>query len=414
MTKRWFRRDRWVGFSQLLTHIGRRFVRDRFTYSAAALTYTTLLSLVPVMTVMLSIFSALPEFKGIGERIQDFIFQNFVPASGDVIRQYLTQFVSQAKALPIGGTIFLFVIAIMLILTIERAMNDIWKIKRRRKGGAAILRYWALITLAPILVGASLAAMTYFVSLPFVAGAVKFAGITSVLAILIPFVLSVLTLMLVYIIMPNCRVPWRHAFTGALTASLLLEIAKRIFVIYISRFPTYKLLYGGLATIPIFLLWMYISWVIVLLGALITHVATVHSYQRSTDKMSAFVCALLWLSKLWQAQQKGVSVSFLTLYRTTPSQLEVAPEQLFQVLLNAKLVTITQKTNVVLSRDLNHYSLEALYDDLPWKFSRQGSEHLNAPLAGVLKVTGDQLAESFNQPLAGFFELDVDGQSRLS
>jgi membrane protein len=251
-----------------------RFFARRITFAASALTYTTLLALVPLMTVGITVLAALPVFTNIQEKVQHFIFSNFIPSSGSVIEQYFSGFAAQAKNLPVIGMVFIFVMAILLMLTIEKALNDIWQIKQKRKGWAALLRYIAILIFGPALLGVSLAATTYVVSLPFIKDVTTGTLLGLGLVDAIPFVLSLIGFTWLYAVMPNCKVSWRAAFIGALTASIIIQVAKHLFVFYFAYVKTYDLLYGALAIIPIFLIWIYVSWVIVLFGALVSNVVS--------------------------------------------------------------------------------------------------------------------------------------------
>ncbi len=357
---------RLVYFLNSFKTIGKRFVKDRFTYSAAALTYTTLLAIVPLMAVGLSILSAFPVFGDIKGQMQSFIFSNFVPAKGEVVQQYLSTFAGQASKLSVVGTIFLVVTAVLTMLTIERALNDIWRVQERRRGVSAWLRYWAILSLGPLFAGLSLAATTYVVSMPFIKGAAESIGAGGLLAAGLPFALSVVGLTLLYTVVPNCRVPWRYGFIGGLLASILFEIAKRVFIFYVTGFNTYELLYGALATVPILLLWIYLAWVIVLFGALVSNVLATQYFTRCGGRIDGFMHAFLWLRSLWQAQQEGCALSLAQLFQSNPGHYTVHAGKQLAVLRKAKLVGTTQSGHYVLLRDLSSITLAELYRLLPW------------------------------------------------
>lgn len=254
--------------------LGKRFINDRFTYSASALTFTTLLSLVPTMSVSIAVFSILPVSKQVTIQVEQFIFANFVPATGQIVMQYLQYFVNQTAKLSFYNTIFLVITAFLTIITVERSLNDVWKVPHRRHGLRAYARYLAILILAPVLIILSIAATSYILSLPIVKGAANVIGLESTLLAIIPFLLSMIGLTLAYVILPNCKVPIRDAVVGAVIASFIFEIAKQLFVLYLLHFPTYQLLYGAFAAFPLFLIWIYFSWVIILFGALVVNVLT--------------------------------------------------------------------------------------------------------------------------------------------
>ncbi len=259
---------RWFAFIRILIH---RFNESGCTYRAAALTFTSLLSLVPLMTVSLGILAAFPEFRHFGQAIQDFIFANFVATSGQVIQNYLQTFVEHAAQLSSIGLFFLLITAISMMFTLERTLNAIWRVKTGRPWISAILLYWTMLTLSPILIGVGFAVSSYVTSLSFVTTAAKTLGLTKPLLSIMPFFLSLIAFTLLYIAVPNCQVPLRYGFYGALTASISFEIAKFLFTLYVTHFPTYEFLYGALAAIPIFLLWVYVCWLLTLAGAVVSN-----------------------------------------------------------------------------------------------------------------------------------------------
>jgi membrane protein len=391
-------------FLDFWTVIGRRFVRDRFTYSAAALTYTTLLAIIPLMTVAFSVISAFPVFHAFKDDIQKFVFSNFVPASGDVIQKYLQNFLGQTGKLSAVGTIFLVVTAVMTMLTIERALNDVWKITNRRKGIYSLLMYWAVLSLAPVFLGLSLAATSYVVSLPFIAGAAASVGLGTVLVSSAPFFLTVIAFTLLYVVVPNCRVPWRHGFLAALIAAVLFELVKKAFVVYVTSSNTYEVLYGALATIPVFLLWIYVAWVIVLFGALISNVLATHYYDKRGGYIDGFMHGFLWLGCLWEAQQEGRALSAAQLYKKVPGNYQVYPEQQIEALVKASLIKVTEKNTLILARDLSSLTLAQLYQLLPWKLSNINYKQLKeSNMVDLMKHANAGIDEAMNTPLGDVY-----------
>jgi len=246
---------------------------------AAALSYTSLLSIVPLMVVSLGIASAFPVFEIYSTKIQTFVFDHFVAASADVIQNYIKGFAEKAAGLSITSFFFLLVTAVMMIFTIEISFNKIWKVKERRHGVVAFLIYWAVLTLLPILIGVGFAISNYLVSLPYISEAAKKLEGIEFFIFLFPTLLTWSAFTILYMALPNCKVLFKHAVLGGIVAMLLFEFAKHIFSYYIIAFPTYTLIYGALATIPIFLVWIYVTWVIILLGAVVTYVLK----QKSSD-----------------------------------------------------------------------------------------------------------------------------------
>jgi len=232
------------------------------------------------MAVVLSVLSAFPAFHQLNDKIQDFIFLNFVPASGEVIRNYLQQFVDQASDLSGFGIIFLILTALFLMNTIDAALNHIWRAHRDRRLATKFLIYWSVLTLGPILLAVSIAITSYLVSLPFFVENVMLGSMKPTLLTWMPLMATTLALTMVYVIVPNLNVPFYVGLIGGVLAALLFEVAKKGFTVYVTSVPTYSTLYGALAVIPIFLVWVYMSWTIVLLGAEIScSLATFSEYR---------------------------------------------------------------------------------------------------------------------------------------
>lgn len=251
-------------FFYLLVH---NFFADSCMTRAAALAYTSLLSIVPLMTLSFTLVKAFPVFKTFETKLQDFIFANFVATSAATIQNYIQVFTKQTLQLPATSIIFLFCTAVLVIFNMETTFNQIWKAKHRRRGIPAFLMYWAVITLLPIMIGAGLALSADFVSMPLVSDITNYFDLKRLVLMLAPHALMVLAFALIYVTVPHRKVKLRYALFGGIIATILFEFAKLGFVFYIANFPTYELLYGALATLPIFLVWVYLSWLVILIGA---------------------------------------------------------------------------------------------------------------------------------------------------
>ncbi len=246
-----------------------RFREDRLGITASSLTFTTTISLVPLFTVALAIFSAFPMFDRLQVTLQRWLVQSLVPP--DIAKQvfsYLNQFAGKAGQIGWAGALVLLVTALALILTIDRKLNDIWRVRQPRSFTQRVLVYWAVLTLGPLLLAVSLTVTTYAVTasrgvvsgLPggvrFLLDAVQFALLTGGIAALYRYV-------------PNTRVRWSHALIGGIFVATGLELAKKLLAWYLAQVPTYSVVYGTFATVPILLVWFYVAWVIVLLGAVV-------------------------------------------------------------------------------------------------------------------------------------------------
>ncbi len=246
-----------------------RFREDHLGLTASSLTFTTTIALVPFFTVALAIFTAFPLFGQFQTVLQRWLVESLIPDS--IARQvlgYLGQFSSKASRLGTAGLVALLVSALALILTIDRTLNAIWRVKLRRPLTQRVLIYWAAITLGPVLLGASLALTSYAIS--------SSRGLVGGIPGFVRFLFDVLEFGMLaggaaamFRYVPNTYVNWRHAATGGLFVAAGIEIAKKLLSVYLGLVPTYSMVYGAFATVPILLVWIYVAWVIVLLGAVI-------------------------------------------------------------------------------------------------------------------------------------------------
>jgi membrane protein len=247
-----------------------RFRDDRLGLTASSLTFTTSIALVPFFTVALAIFTAFPMFAKLQGTLQVWLVESLIP--DNIARQvlgYLTQFTRQASRLGVAGLAVLVVTAIALVLTIDRTLNNIWRVRKPRPFGQRVLIYWAAVTLGPLLLAASLAATSYL--LPFVRnGAAAPAALLQFLVDTLEFVCLAGSLAALYHYMPNTFVKWAHAWVGGGFVAVGIAAAKKLLTVYLGLVPTYSAVYGAFATLPILLVWIYLAWIIVLMGAVIT------------------------------------------------------------------------------------------------------------------------------------------------
>lgn len=265
-------------FLRLLRWVVQRFREDRCTRVAGALSYTTLLAIVPLTAVTFAIFSRFEIFESWITLAQDFIYGNFVPASGEAVSRYLQKFAANAGKLTIWGLLFLFLTSLMLMATIERVFNDIWHVPHTRKRLHRYLSYVALLVLGPVLMGISLASTSYLISLPLFSRHAPLSDVKVFLLAVAPVIFEWLAFWALYVVVPNYHVRLRHGLIGSVIATLAFEIAKRGFVFFVTYFANYKAIYGAVAALPMFLIWIYLSWTIILMGAVVT--ATLPEWRR--------------------------------------------------------------------------------------------------------------------------------------
>lgn len=247
----------------------KRISSEQVHVSAGYLAYVTLMSLVPLLVVMLSVLTAFPIFADIKELIEGFVYQNFIPASGDVVKEHISGFVDNASKMSAIAIAFLFLFALLLISAIDKVFNKLWRIDKKRQTITAFSMYWMILTLGPVLVGSSIATTSYIVSLVSL-GDYDVFGVSNILIRMLPLFASIFAFLILYLVVPNKVVNVKFAVAGALLAALLFELAKKGFAFYVTQLPSYQAIYGALASIPILFLWVYLSWLVVLFGALFT------------------------------------------------------------------------------------------------------------------------------------------------
>ena len=244
----------------------KRCKEDNITISAGHLAYVTLLSLVPFIMVTFTIMSAFPAFASVRSKLEHFVFSNFVPTASDVVHKYMTDFVGNASQMSAIGILSLLVVALMLISNVDKTLNRIWRTQSDRPIVYTFAIYWMVITLGPMLIGSSVVVSSYLTGLA--AFTEEYTpGLGTFLLSLVPSGAALLAFAILYMVVPNRRVYARHAFVGGIVATIAFEITKSGFALYVTNFPSYELIYGALAVVPILFLWVYLSWIIVLFGA---------------------------------------------------------------------------------------------------------------------------------------------------
>ncbi|WP_432415103.1 YihY family inner membrane protein [Chromohalobacter israelensis] len=329
--------------------------------TASALTYTTLFAVVPFMTVLYAMLSAIPSFQGISEQLQALIFSQFVPATGSALVEHLRDFSRQARSLTLIGLMFLLVTAVMMMVTVERAFNSIWHVSRSRRGVSSFLLYWAVLTLGPLLLGSGFLLSSYLASLALVRGAAEVLGGPVAFLRLLPLTLSFTAFVFIYMAVPNCRVRFRHAVAGAGLAALALELAKGAFSLYVTYFPSYQVIYGTFAAVPLFLVWVFLSWAIVLVGAELA--AWLGERRRAEWRYWApFWQALGVVSHLYDAHRRGQAVYD----RELAMRLGARYSDVMAPLQTLGVAVQLDNDRWMLGRDLGALSLWDFQRAMPW------------------------------------------------
>lgn len=385
-----------------------RFFQYRCTEVAASLTFTTLLSLVPLIAIGLALVAAFPAFSEYSIQIKIFLLTTMVPeAAGKVITVYVQQFADNAAQLTAIGIAFLGVTALTLMFTIDKELNAIWRVIRPRPLLHRLLIYWAMLTVGPLLIGASLTLTSWLVGLSM--GLTQaIPGVDVVLLQLAPLLLTTVAFSALYLIVPNRQTPWRHALAGGVAAAAGFEAMKQGFALYIANFPTYQMVYGAFASVPIFLLWIYLSWMAVLLGAVIA--VSLSSWRFGEWRRDSFALA--------QGEQfpdalrllKVLSIAFksggMETYRSLRQQLALGFDEMEQILERLSSANIVCRVGAgwVQSRDPAGITVADVY-----RLFAFSPEAVRASISGDTKLKqllddiDAGISEKMNLSLATFF-----------
>ncbi len=294
----------WKAF---VSYVLTRFGKDKCSSVAAELTVTSLLALVPLTTVVFSLLALIPSFQTLAAQLQALLFEYFVPSTGESVQNYLLEFVGKTKGMSGIGFLMLLVTALMMMRTIDASFNHIWQIKSGKSFVRTLLVYWAILTLGPIFLGTSLIITSYLKSLPFVSDVV--AQNSSWMTLGLPMLMETIAFALMFFIIPNRKILFKHAAIAAVVTAIFFELAKSGFAIFVQYFSTYQLIFGALATIPLFLIWVYLSWSIVLFGAQICHGLFSFEVNQKRNAEQPFIQLLKIIQRLSEKQVEGDTIA---------------------------------------------------------------------------------------------------------
>ncbi len=375
--------------ARFLAYVARRFNHDGALTTASALSYTTLLSLVPLIAVALAMLAAFPVFDVARADLQAWIFQNFVPAVGEVVQRNIARFVEKAGQLTAAGIVGLAVTAIMLLVTIEGALNRIFRVAKDRAPVSRLLVYWTSLTLGPLLLGASFSLSGYFTAVESWAVQWGLRGALATVTRWLPNLLLVVTFALLYFAVPNRRVRLADALWGGLLAGLMFAALRWGFGYYVASAKVYQSVYGALSTLPIFLVWMYLSWLVILLGAELTaalpewragrrDVATTAPHRRRLG------LGLQVLEMLFEHAQTGKPVRRKDLLARTAAE-ERALMSVMDRLLRHDFCARTSNGGYVLTRDLASTTLYDFIQALDLGIGPDDADGLSARWSSLVK-----------------------------
>lgn len=372
---------------------------------AASLTFTTLLSVVPLVTIALTLFSAFPVFGDFSTQIKTYLLGNLMPeTAGKVITHYTEQFAESAGRLSAVGVVFLAVTAMLMMLTIDHAFNTIWRVTRPRTMLKRLVIYWAVLTLAPVLVGASLSLTSWLVGLSM--GYAKHIPIFGVgMLKSLPVLFTTLAFAMLFRLVPNRYVPLTHALIGGIVAAALFETMNRVFGYYISHFPTYKLVYGAFASVPIFLMWVYFSWLTILLGAVVA--ASLPHWRTPEAQYLPAVVKMLDALRVLQIMSRGMQQGEVMTIPALSKELHLgfySLEQIMERLTCANLVRKAEGQGWLMMRDVSHIRATELLHLFVLDQSVLLAEQGDDPLKQWLATCAAQLEQSTDVSLQALFD----------
>lgn len=406
-----FALGRFVGYSL------ERFKRDGGPRAAAALSYSSLLAIVPLFAIAFALLSAFEGFEDLRIDLQTKLFEAVVPDAALAISDHFATFLDNARRMTGAGVVGLAATAVLLLNTINGAFNAIWRVSEQRPLVFRVLIYWTLLSLGPLLVGASISISTYAFATVQLAGIEAYTRPVFALSGLLPFVFSTLGFALLFIVVPARAIQVRHAVTGALVAAILFELLKKGFGYYLGNFPSYQVIYGALAALPIFLVWMYLSWAVLLIGAEIA--AALPEWRAAEARRlsehgpgARLALALAILGRLRGAARDGQILKESQLANGLPATLEELDDVL-QALRRRAYVVRSGTRRWVLSRDLATVTLMDLVRTLGLSLNPgAGWPPAVAAAVAALAEAGAEpgsrsLAELLDQPAGGDDEAPI-------
>jgi membrane protein len=396
---------------KFLVFIFKRFEADECRDKAGSLTYTTMLSIVPILTVFLVIVSSIPALAPARAEIQQTIYRNLLPSSSLQITQYLNEFTDKSTNLTVIGVLFLFVTAAMMLSTIEQAFNHVWRVKRPRGGAMGWMRYWTIISLGPILLGGAFAASSALTSIEILNQ--NFAGYSIDWAVwlkLLSFGLTIAGFTFLYWLIPNCKVPVKEATIAGAIAGILFELLKYTFGGVMGNFTSYDQVYGAFAALPILIMWIYLSWNLVLLGVEISYGLTVFHSAEHLPRHP--VLAILDILQLFYERQKTGDAVIDAEAMQILGRGEVEKWTEYAEILHVnELIKKTEQGDYVLCRNLSQIDFWTFYKSLPYPLPRRedmGAVHADDEwiqiVGPALVQSDDYLAAKLSIPLSKIFE----------
>lgn len=404
-----FLQHSWFQFLRFLT---RHFFEDNCQQKAASLTYTTMLSIVPILTVLLMILSSVPALASVRAQIYEVIYSNLIPQSSLQVSNYINSFAEKSTNLTAIGVMILFVTTIMTLTTIERAFNQIWRVENRSGGLKSMLRYWTIVTLGPLVLGTAFIASSTVQSLSFLNRQIAGYGIDwSFWVQIVSIGVTTAGFISMYWFIPKARVPVKNAAIAGIFVAIVFELLKHVFGTVMSNFTSYEAIYGAFAALPIFLLWIFLSWNLILLGVEISYTLTIFETKEVYPR-HPLLSLLDMLNLVYKSHLKGDSVSEQEL-RNVLGRKELPKWYTYiNYLQDSKLITMTEDDSYVLKKDLSRMTLWDFYRTLPYplpikdeldEMKQEDQQPWLGLLVGRFENTEACAKEQLNLPLATIF-----------
>ncbi|MHA3891672.1 YihY family inner membrane protein [Acinetobacter sp. GXMZU3951] len=397
---------------QFVLFVLRRFEADRCREQAGSLTYTTLFAVVPMLTVFLVIISSIKALEPARQQLQQLIYSNFLPKTTIAFDKVLSAFTDKSSNLTIIGVLFLFITTVMMLTSIENVFNRIWRVKEKRGGMIGFMRYWTIISLGPIILGSAFVLSSTVASMNILSN--NFAGYEvdgAFLLWLISFSLSILGFFILYWTIPNRSVPVKAAMIAGIFSASIFELLKNLFGFIMTNFTSYEIIYGAFAALPIFLLWIFLSWNIVLLGVEISYALTAF-YTGKEQKRHPVIMLLDLLQLFYLKQQSGESMSDKEALDVLGRE-EIGHWPIYVLLLEQQnLVKRTDNNEYVLVRNLTQVDFWSFYKQLPYTLPRRTDVKNIHPddhewmqrIGPAFEEADDYLSAKLAMPLASIFE----------
>lgn len=344
--------------------LAKRFLDERLFQAAAALAYTTLFALVPLAMVVFGVLSAFSAFQEWSVQLRDYVFANFVPGAAENLKDTLNVFLSNTGKLTALGVVALMISLLITLNSIEATFNRIWRVSSARPKLSRFLVYWTVLTLGALMAAASLALSARFYALPVFAttGGRLLQNLSLSLA---PMAIELVAITAIYRVVPHRTIKWRYAIAGALLATLLLELIKWALGIYLGSFNTYQKVYGALAAAPILLLWIYLCWVAVLLGASLASSMAAFRYQPASMRLPLgyeIYGLLRMLGRFNEARARGKGLHSDQIQALEPMLTDALIQQMLGQLSEINLLRRDEEGEWLLARDLDDMTLADLYE----------------------------------------------------